>query len=971
MCENSVYLDMGCHRLITLALSAILPIPLARAQITVNENELFNEVSLKALILDAETHEPISNATFYINPVGDSLISNFTFSDNSGAIMLDKIVPQSYDIHCEMMGYKAVTISKEIISDVDLGNILMIVDPAVIDPSHIEAYQNPMTIKKDTIEYHASTFHVMENAVLEDLLKRLPGLVLDENGNITVNGKSIDKITVGGKTFFLNDPKLVIQSLPAKVVEKILIINRTKKEQEYTGLISANEKENVMDIQLKEEYSDGMFGRLGVDGGASVYNNELKSLGYDEGCLYKLNSMASSSNGKDQLTILGLANNVTPDRGGTTYVIDSSDDFAYKDGLASSIKTGLNYNTERINNIDFNTSVSYTRLKKDVLENMTSDLISSPVQTGRSTNKYQGTGVDELVSANVQVANINTTKLFFELSPYVSIMWNNRDVNTESDSFISGSDSCMGASCSSTESKTFRSGFNWNSGLKSIGGKTKRSITFSGDYEIAKTNGSELLSEIYAMRGANDCLQLLYDTDSKNNYINCKFAYSEPIANNWLIQAVSGFQKSEYHSIVDAMNVKDRSFNAYYSSELDKDQVVFNELMLLQYQKNAFAFSFGPLFYQNRSRLVSKNLGKECNQNDWDSDYSPRASLIWQKEIFQFSFDYSGQSIHQFDKFKQSQLDISAPTRITLGNVYLRSSYLNSFFCRSEIRSKNNCHKIYITPSIISTKRPCVSASWFDDAGIQYIFPVNSKNGQSSLSVSYGYYNSFGSKKNWNLSLNGHWGLSTNTSYQARSLLNGIKIEEFDYSETMTSIWGEPNGQLFYSGESGFEESAQRNFSQSFSVDLQCRLRSLSLRLGGQLYKYESDFSLNPDSNVCWLKYDLNGGLIWHTNNGIQVDATGRYVKYSGFSTGYDSPECVIDFKVSKDIKKATIILSANDILNQHRLFSRMSNSSGITECVSMILGRCVLAGVSFRFGHPSSDSNSRANNAAHGILLH
>lgn len=334
-------------------------------------------------------------------------------------------------------------------------------------------------------------------------------------------------------------------------------------------------------------------------------------------------------------------------------------------------------------------------------------------------------------------------------------------------------------------------------------------------------------------------------------------------------------------------------------------------------------------------------------------------------------FDYTGQSIHQFDKFKQSQLDISDPTRITLGNVYLRPSYLNSFFCRSEIRSKNNCHNIYISPSIITTKRPCVSASWFDDAGIQYIIPVNSKKGQNSLSVSYGYYNSFGSKKNWNLSLNGHWGLSTNTSYQARSLLNGINIEEFDYSATMASIWGEPNGQLFYSGKSGFEESTQSNFSQSFSGNLQCRLESLSLRLGGQLYKYESVFSLNPDSNVCWLNYELYGGLIWYPQKGIQVDATGRYVKYSGFSNGYDSPECVIDFKVSKDIKKVTVILSANDILNQHRLFSRTSGSFGITERVSMILGRCVLAGVSFRFGHPSSNSISKANNAAHGMLLH
>ena len=118
----------------------------------------------------------------------------------------------------------------------NLGAIRLEENPEYIDAATITALGNPVTIKKDTIEYNATAFHVGENAMLEDLLKKMPGMEVASDGTVTVNGEKVDKITVGGKTFFFNDPAMAVKNLPAKIVEKIKVIDKKKEEAEFTGI---------------------------------------------------------------------------------------------------------------------------------------------------------------------------------------------------------------------------------------------------------------------------------------------------------------------------------------------------------------------------------------------------------------------------------------------------------------------------------------------------------------------------------------------------------------------------------------------------------------------------------------------------------------------------------------------------------------------------------------------------------------
>ncbi len=189
---------------------------------------------------------------------------------------IDKIIPGKYSVNAELIGYK--TFSKEY--DLkgwskDLGDIEMEENPEYIDAATITAVGNPIVIKKDTVEYNASAFRVADNAMLEDLLKKMPGMEVADDGTVKVNGEKVEKITVGGKTFFFDDPSMAVKNLPAKIVDKIKVINKDKDVAAFTGVSTNSDKEKVMDVQLKEEYKRGWFGNARLDGGSTLESDRI------------------------------------------------------------------------------------------------------------------------------------------------------------------------------------------------------------------------------------------------------------------------------------------------------------------------------------------------------------------------------------------------------------------------------------------------------------------------------------------------------------------------------------------------------------------------------------------------------------------------------------------------------------------------------------------------------------------------
>ncbi len=130
----------------------------------------------------------------------------------------------------------------------------------------VTANRAPITIKKDTLEFNAASFSTKANATVEDLLKELPGVEVDAQGNITVNGKPVNKILVNGKPFFGDDPTIATRNLTKEIVEKIQVTDTKTDSQAFTGE-KGDENNKTINIQIDEEKNKGIFGRVAAGGG--------------------------------------------------------------------------------------------------------------------------------------------------------------------------------------------------------------------------------------------------------------------------------------------------------------------------------------------------------------------------------------------------------------------------------------------------------------------------------------------------------------------------------------------------------------------------------------------------------------------------------------------------------------------------------------------------------------------------------
>ena len=207
---------------------------------------------VKVELVDEISGEPVGFATVSIVKDGQTKPFKYALTDEKGKATIESVKKGAYTLKAELMGYITYTAKLKMESaDVDLGKIKMKLDAEVIDAASVSATGNPVIIKKDTVEYTASAFKTTDNDVLEDLLKKLPGVEVSEDGTITANGQTINKITVDGKTFFLDDPQMASKNIPAKMVEKLKVIQKKSEQSEFTG-IDDGQEETVIELSVNQ-----------------------------------------------------------------------------------------------------------------------------------------------------------------------------------------------------------------------------------------------------------------------------------------------------------------------------------------------------------------------------------------------------------------------------------------------------------------------------------------------------------------------------------------------------------------------------------------------------------------------------------------------------------------------------------------------------------------------------------------------
>lgn len=285
------------------------------------------EFKITGIVKDT-TNFPLEAATIYVETLSDSTLVNYTITDKTGHFEIEGRSPEkNVNLFISYTGYRVhkqkITLDKALI---ELGEIKMLPSTNELGEVTITA-RSPITVKQDTLQFNAGSFATQPDANLEELLKKLPGVQVDNDGNITVNGKPVSKILVNGEEFFGDDPKIATKNLPKEIIDKIQVVDTKTKEQEFTG--EAGDPDNkTINIELKEDMDKGWFARLTAGGGTDEH--------------YTMSGIANYFNGDFRLSVLGGSNNVNQPGFSFNEIYDMMGSNAYSITRSSSGAFGIN-----------------------------------------------------------------------------------------------------------------------------------------------------------------------------------------------------------------------------------------------------------------------------------------------------------------------------------------------------------------------------------------------------------------------------------------------------------------------------------------------------------------------------------------------------------------------------------------------------------------------------------------------------
>ncbi|WP_452221408.1 outer membrane beta-barrel protein [Lacinutrix salivirga] len=218
-------------------------------------------------LIAEDDQSPLEAATIYMQRVKDSSLVTYTISDKNGNFQLeDKTSDSDLNLFISYVGYKTylqnIKIDKQ---EIALGTIPLETNSSNLGEVLIRSTA-PVTIKKDTLEFNVKSFKTKKDATVEELLKQLPGVEVDEQGKITINGKEVNKILVNGKPFFGDDPTITTKNLTKDIIEKIQIVDTKSKSEAFTGE-KGDQENKTINLTIKEENNKGVFGRVAAGAG--------------------------------------------------------------------------------------------------------------------------------------------------------------------------------------------------------------------------------------------------------------------------------------------------------------------------------------------------------------------------------------------------------------------------------------------------------------------------------------------------------------------------------------------------------------------------------------------------------------------------------------------------------------------------------------------------------------------------------
>tara|TARA_R100001369_G_scaffold82082_2_gene113608 strand:- start:2757 stop:5522 length:2766 start_codon:yes stop_codon:yes gene_type:complete len=510
---------------------------------------------LSGKIVDAITQAPLEASTIYVESVKDSALVSYTVSDQKGVFELEGDTSlKEVNVFFSYNGYKPHYIKVKLESQVDLGKVQLEEQAQELEGVLIVGDRVPITIKKDTLEFNADSFKTKPDANVEDVLKKLPGVEVDSDGKITVNGKEVDQVLVNGQVFFSNDPKVATKSLPKDIISKIQISDTKTKEQEFSGEEGEGETKTI-NLTIKEDKNKGYMGRMAA--------------GYGTDERYQLNGLLNYFSNKKRLSFIASSNNINNSgfsydeiydmvgntNGGYSGAQESGLINNFGNGITTSSNLGTSYaNAEKGEyKLDANYFFGYSDSYNDQKTSRENILPDSRYFTENESN-FEGSTNSNRGAANIEYDVDETLRI--SLQPSMSV---NRTNSVNRNNTFSTDEE--GDLINSNNRITVNDGFQRNfsnrlSVMKKLDTIGKLiTFTFSNDNsENKSTSNLNSVREIFGDDPSVENVDQLSDINNKNNSYELEARYRQPLTTKLFLDIGYEFKNEHRDNTKDVMD---------------------------------------------------------------------------------------------------------------------------------------------------------------------------------------------------------------------------------------------------------------------------------------------------------------------------------------------------------------------------------------------------------------------------------
>ena len=873
--------------------------------------------NISGIVKDRDTSDPLMEASVRLLAAKDSAFVKGVTTDLDGKFRITNVKKGNYIIDISYIGYSTygqnITVGN---SNLRLGEIQMKESSQLLGEVTVVATKTPIKVMEDTVEYNADSYRTQPNAVVEDLLKRLPGVEVDSEGKITANGKSISKILIDGKEFFSDDPQVASKNLPAHMIDKLQVVDRKSDEARLTG-VDDGEDETVINLTVKKGMNQGWFGSA-----EAGYGTDDRY-----GAMFNVNRFWEGN----QITLLGNVNN-TNNMGFTDNNGNKFRRFGGGQGITTSRSIGLNFNIGNGEIFRVGGDVMYSNTVRDTRNRQDRQWLFTDSVSYENTRKIardRGNNLRGDFRILWQPDSFNT----LEFRPTFAIN-HNKSYSSETKSNLSEElrpvtdqenlNDSRGTAYDITGRLIYSHRFKSRKG---------RSFSIMTDFGFSDTKETEnAFSDIIKhLDDTDEVLDQFIDNHTWANRVGTRLTWTEPIGNpenghsmevgyrmryQWNNADRLTYDKPEGYDS-DILPPPDTDPNPDYSNSFRNKY--FNQNLTIGYRKTSKQFNFntGLSFVPQMSKSIDYINSDRNIPTRWVWNYAPYMRMRYKfSKNRSFQANYRGRSSQPSISQLQPVDDISDPLNIKRGNPNLDPSFSHNVNLRFQDFNMEAQRSFMFMADFSFTQNAIVSKTTFDKTTSARLTTYENVNGVWTGRLMNMFSMPLGNKK---------WIISNH-------------------------IFGNAQRNV------GFN-NGERNVSMSFNVfespGISFRPDNFEFELRPQYNIQLTHNSLQSNGNMTVHRYGGRMDVTYYTPWGLNIQTDVNYSATSGYAAGYDTKTVMWNASISQQFlrsKALTLSVRAYDLLNQRNNIRRNVTANYIDDIDYMSLSRYFMVSVSYRF---------------------